>query len=164
MYRYVRRKWTLVLVEDKHVKENLMFRKGCLGFLFEICLCLHCCIKLSVRVFDLMVREHEFTPPSSSLSWFVMSVFITVCVHVWVYASVWTVININTMRMSWSRWAQVVTSLSCVWEVAGQLCCISCLFMIILNVSRQKWTHTTTTSSSDVSIAPYTIILSSHFI
>ena len=45
------------------MNENFMFRKGCLGFLFEICLCLHCCIKLSVwkldRVFDLMVREHE---------------------------------------------------------------------------------------------------------
>lgn len=61
-----------VLLEDKHMNENFMCRKGCLGFLFEICLCLHCCIKLSVwkldRVFDLMVRENEFTPPPSSVS------------------------------------------------------------------------------------------------
>lgn len=86
VYRCVRRKWMFVLVEDKHMNQNFMFWKGCLGILLEICLCLHCCIKLSVwklvRVFDLMVREHEFTPRPSSVSWFVMSVIITLSVHV----------------------------------------------------------------------------------
>lgn len=54
------------------MKENLMFIKRCLGFLFGHCLCLNFCIKLPIwkldRVFDLMVTEHKFTPASSSSS------------------------------------------------------------------------------------------------
>jgi len=67
------------------MNKNFMFSKGCLVFLFEICLCLHYCIKLSIwkldRVFYLMVREHEFTPPPSSVSSFVVSNYNCKCAY-----------------------------------------------------------------------------------